>query len=139
MEAMERYCEHEQEVARAVRTGFWSPELREHAERCEACTESMLVASWLMETEQQAEVTVPEAGLVWWKAERRMRRERVERALRPVLIAERVSAAAVLAALTVSAVWLAAATPSLTSALAGGVAVLAISAGSALYVAHLRK
>lgn len=139
MEAIERCCEHEQEVARAVRTGFWSPELREHAERCEACTDSMLVANWLMEAEQHAEVTVPEAGLVWWKAERRMQRERVERALRPVLIAERVSAAAVLAALAVGAAWLAAASPSLTTALAGGLAVLAISAGSALYVAHSRK
>lgn len=132
-------CSREQELTKAVRTGEWGAGLWEHVQGCDACEETMLVAGMLTEDDAHTTMSVPAAGLVWWKAELRLRRERTAMALRPVVIAERVTSAAVVAALAAGGVWLAASSQSLTLVLAGGIVVLALSAASALFVAHSRK
>lgn len=131
-------CEREQDVARAVRSGLWSPGLRDHAAHCEACGEAMAVAAFLQGGEGAGEAVL-EAGLVWWRLELRARREKRARALRPLIIAERAAAVMFGAACVAVLVWLSSLAPSLalTTGIAGG--VLALSAGSAVVVASRRK
>ena len=91
------HCDREIEVVKATRTGFWPETLRSHTEGCEACSEALLVSQFLNEetadaiTEAQATSPLPEAGLVWWKAQLRARQEAVRRASRPVAIVEALS------------------------------------------------
>lgn len=131
-------CEREQDIARAVRSGLWNAELREHAAGCEACAETMAVAAFLQSGEDPA-ATVPEAGLMWWRLELRARREKRARALRPLVIAERAAGVLFGSACVAVFVWLSTVSPSLslTAGIAGG--VLAVSAGSALLLASSRK
>ena len=69
------HCDREIEVIKAARTGFWPEHLRSHAESCEACAEALLVSHYLNEEAASALNTaeaispLPEAGLVWWKAQ----------------------------------------------------------------------
>jgi len=99
-------CHREQEVLDAVRSGRWSgawgEEIRTHAAGCPACAEVVLVAEALLQEHhrEQAEVRLPSAGLVWWKAQLAARRSAEARATQPIALAERFAqAAAVLTAL----------------------------------------
>lgn len=86
-------CKHEAAVLRAVETNQWSEGLRSHAGACEVCSEVMLVAHCLQADARVtlAESSSPDAGLIWWKAQRQARREAAERATLPIAILERVS------------------------------------------------
>lgn len=65
-------CERESEVARAARTGFWSGDLRQHAEACPACAETLAVTGALLEDAAQMRATPPlDAARVWLEARRR--------------------------------------------------------------------
>ncbi len=68
-------CEHENDVSRAVRSGFWSAGLEEHAESCATCSEVRAVSEALLgESEHMGLVArVPEAEFVWIEARRRAR------------------------------------------------------------------
>jgi hypothetical protein len=80
-----KQCEWCDRTAAAVRTGFWPEELRAHAAACEDCAETMLVAGALLEAATlEAPGGLPSAGLVWWKAQLRLRREQRERMERPL-------------------------------------------------------
>jgi len=57
-------------------------ELATHAAGCAVCAEALLVASFL--TGQEDDADVPAAGLVYWRAELKARREQAERAMRPM-------------------------------------------------------
>lgn len=131
-------CDREVEIARAVRSGRWSGDLRLHAAGCEACGEAMAVAAFLQSGGEPA-LNVPEPGLMWWKLELRARREKARRAMRPLAIAERMAAVLTGGACAGAAVWAYSASPSL--GLAAGIAatILAVSAGSALLLASSRK
>lgn len=132
-------CECEELVVRAVRSGHWTDALRTHAASCESCAEAMLVAGLMMEDAAHDEPAVPDAGLVWWKAELRFKRERAERALRPILFAERVATVALAAAIAAGTALLWPESPSLAMATLGGLAVLAVFGGSAIFFAISRK
>jgi hypothetical protein len=88
-------CEREEELAEAIRMERWpegaSAELRQHVRECAACAELALVAGTLRREAEaaQGEAVLPEAGFVWWKARLAARRAAAERAVRPVLIAQR--------------------------------------------------
>ena len=86
-------CEREAAVLRAVESNNWTEELRSHADTCEVCSEVTLVAHYLQADAQEtmAEAPLPDAGLIWWKAQRQARREAAERATLPIVILERVS------------------------------------------------
>lgn len=65
-------CERESEVARAARTGFWAGDLRQHAEACPACTETLAVTDALLEDSAHMRATPPlDAARVWLEARRR--------------------------------------------------------------------
>ncbi len=69
-------------VAQAAQGGTLPEELAAHVAECPVCAEALLVASFLKE--DAGEMEVPAAGLVYWRAELRARREQAERALRPM-------------------------------------------------------
>lgn len=105
------HCDRESEVVKAARTGFWPDNLRSHTESCEACSEALLVSHYLNEEaasaldEAEALSPLPEAGLVWWKAQLQVRRETARRATRPVAIVEALSSAIGLVAAVALLVW----------------------------------
>ena len=104
-------CHREQEVLDAVRSGRWSgawgEEIRTHAAGCAACAEVALVAEALLQEHhlEQAEVRLPSAGLVWWKAQLAARRSAEARATQPIALAERFAQAAVLLTALGLALW----------------------------------
>jgi hypothetical protein len=68
-------CEHESDVSRSARTGFWSAGLEQHAETCGVCSETRAVTEALLaeSTRIRAARRVPEAARVWLEARRRAR------------------------------------------------------------------
>jgi hypothetical protein len=104
-------CEKEQAVTEMLQTGRWpdacDSALRSHVENCVVCSEVVLVAQFLREEHAalSAEMKLPDAGLVWWKAQLRARREAVELATRPIALAERFAVACGMAVLLAFMVW----------------------------------
>ena len=106
-------CQKEQEVLEAAQTGRleseWGEPLRAHLAECPSCADLVLVARFLQEESDSespiAEIKVPSAALVWWKAQLRTRREAAQQALKPVRIAERVALACALLGALASLVW----------------------------------
>jgi hypothetical protein len=68
-------CPHESDVCRAVRIGFWSTGLREHADACPVCFEVCVVTEALLEESARIRTTtkVPDSAYVWMEARRRAR------------------------------------------------------------------
>src|SRR5262245_32995011 len=95
-------CHREAEVIHCVSTGRWpegcSDELRGHVGSCVICTEVAGVAQLLRDdySALAADVRVPSAALVWWRAELRARREAVRAAERPLTIVHAFAGAAAL-------------------------------------------
>jgi hypothetical protein len=93
-------CPHEPDVLEAVYTNRWpdrvEPDLRAHVETCQICRDVLTIAP-MLEAEAdltRAEATVPEAGLVWWRAQMRAREEAARTAVRPITVAQAVGLAA---------------------------------------------
>ena len=83
-------CEFEADVLAAVLQSRW-PErveapLRAHAALCPICRDVALVAAAIdgAREEGRPHVAVPDAGRVWWVAQRRARREAARAAGRPI-------------------------------------------------------
>lgn len=75
-------CEHESEIARAARTGFWSGDLRQHAEACPTCAETLAVTAALLEDFKHMRATQPpEPAHAWFEVRRRARLHLRRRAL----------------------------------------------------------
>jgi hypothetical protein len=104
-------CEREQGVTEMLQSGRWpedcDPALRSHVENCAVCSEVVLVAQFLREEHASlfADMKLPDAGLVWWRAQLRARREATELATRPIALAERFALACGLASLFAFVVW----------------------------------
>ena len=87
-------CEFESEVLAAVIEARWperaDAELRAHAEGCAICREVAAVGAALAADRETllAEATVPDSGLVWWRAQLRARREAAKVAGRPITAAQ---------------------------------------------------
>lgn len=92
-------CVREAEVVEAVISGRWpaacDPELRSHAMDCHICKDIVLVSSALQGERDSAvlNATLPAAGLVWWRAELRARREAARAAERPMKLVHSLAAA----------------------------------------------
>ena len=105
------HCEKEQEVLEAVRSGGrpgrWEDALRVHVAHCQVCADVALVAKFLQqETELAgAEAKLPEAGLVWWKAQLLARRMAAERATQPIALAEKLALAWGILSLVGATIW----------------------------------
>ena len=80
-------CPREDEVLDALHAGLWTGELREHTGQCAACQELAAVTGLLLQMEQPAAV-LPAAGFLWWKGQLQARREQMEKAQRPMAVAE---------------------------------------------------
>jgi len=84
-------CAQKKEVAQAVRSGQWplgcAAELHEHVAACEQCNEEARLLSAFATARNGAMRKAPpqSAGLLWWKAQLRRRRETMERLERPGL------------------------------------------------------
>jgi hypothetical protein len=93
------HCDREQAVLDALASGRWATawgeEVRQHAASCAVCSEVVLVAEALRREEQlsEAEVRLPSAGLVWWKAQLAARRAAEQRAAQPIALVERAAQA----------------------------------------------
>ena len=96
-------CDKEKQVLEALRSVELSPELLNHVATCAACTELMLVSKFLRsEAENVREIALPDAGLIWRKAQLRSRHEALARATWPIRF---VGGVAALASVVV-ALWL---------------------------------
>lgn len=103
------HCEFEEKIAAAARSGQWSDALRAHAESCGACGETALVSECLRVSAQAAtqDARLPDAGLIWRRAEKRANAEAIERAMRPITWARRAAWAvcATAIAMGVATIW----------------------------------
>ena len=87
-------CEFEAEVLSAVAQSRWpdraAADLRAHALVCPICSDVAAVAGAIDEAsaEMRASASVPAAGLVWWRAQLRARREAAKAAGRPITAAQ---------------------------------------------------
>ena len=92
-------CEFEPDVLAAVLQSLWpdrvDADLRAHVAGCEICSDVAAVAGALEETssEMRSRTALPDAGLVWWRAQLRARREAVQAAGRPITVAQLVALA----------------------------------------------
>ena len=94
-------CEREAEVMEAVENGVWSEELNRHTADCPACADTARVAKLfaheatvaLEEAGVAMEVPgrLPDADVIWCRAEADERRAEVERALWPIRLVERLA------------------------------------------------
>jgi hypothetical protein len=77
------HCEHESDVARAARTGFWPDALQQHAETCPPCAQTRTVTTALLEESASIRAVnrPPDAAHTWIEARRRMRLHLRHRAL----------------------------------------------------------
>jgi hypothetical protein len=94
-------CPHEDDVLQLVSIGQW-PEradaaLVAHAASCPVCADLAIAASAMIELrdDEAAAVAVPDASLVWYRAQMRARADAARQATRPVFVAQIVAAACV--------------------------------------------
>jgi len=91
-------CDREQAVLDTLTSGRWTSawgeDVRQHAASCAVCSEVVLVAETLRrDKELAAEVRLPSADLVWWKARLAARRVAEQRAAQPIALVERAAQA----------------------------------------------
>ncbi len=104
-------CDRETELVEALTSGRWpdacGEDLRRHAATCAVCADVVMIARALEQenAEARVEMALPTAGLVWWKAQMRARREAAERAARPIAIVEGLAWVCGVVCLLVTAIW----------------------------------
>lgn len=89
-------CPFERDVLDLVAIGQWPSRadeaLRAHVAACETCAEvasiAAVVRDWASETEPAQPVKVPDASVVWYRAQARAREDAARRASRPLLVAQ---------------------------------------------------
>ncbi len=98
----ERYCKKEQEVAAALAGGAPGAEILDHARECAVCSEALLASEFLREDAQLAPHEIenlPDATLVWRKAQAMAREKALARAALPIRVVRTVAwASGILAA-----------------------------------------
>ena len=74
-------CPQEAAVLRAARTGEWPEALAAHAAQCRHCREIADTARWMQALAQSSEKNpaLPDAKLVWWRAQLAEQRAKAER------------------------------------------------------------
>lgn len=100
-------CEKEARVVRCARTGFWDADLEQHVASCQACAEAASVARLLnqMRSADEASARVPDAALMWRKAQFFAARDAGERATRPISFVERFAYALAAVCVVAACVW----------------------------------
>src|SRR5258708_18896985 len=78
------FCPQESKILEALKEGPLPARWNEHIASCKECAEAVMVTTFLAGGPQDdAPMTVPPVGLLYWKAELRAKRERAEEALLP--------------------------------------------------------
>jgi len=86
-------CSYEKEVRLALKSGHWpagcAPELRDHVRQCDSCNDLVLLTEAFQTARRDSanEASVP-PGLIWWRAQLRLRRSVAEQVSTPVTIAQ---------------------------------------------------
>ncbi len=99
-------CVHERDVLDLVAVGQWPARadhvLRTHVADCAACAEVAAVAAAVRDWDEAGPaVQVPDASVVWYRAQARAREEALRKAGRPVLVAQVAAVVAIVAAVAV--------------------------------------
>ncbi len=87
-------CSREPELTQALRAGHWPegclPELRAHVQDCTACSELALLTQTFQKARAESEPASCSAapGVLWWRAQLRMRVAANARVNKPISIAE---------------------------------------------------
>ena len=89
-------CDQEQKVFDAVQSGVLDSSLRDHISRCAICADVAMVTQFLREqsNREEPEIDLPDAGLLWWKAQLRARDAALARATRPIDLVTKVGSTA---------------------------------------------
>ncbi len=102
MERRPLECPFEDDVLAAVRTARWperaDADLQRHVAGCELCRDAIAVAAAFADVEPSCD-PLPDAGLVWVRAQLRARAEAARLAERPITIAQAVAFAAIVGVL----------------------------------------
>lgn len=97
-----RFCELEPRVLEAANRGAWEPFLQRHLDECPSCSEVALVAGFMNEAHAGLDAApLPDAELVWWKAQLKARRAAAEKATQPIATMEKLACAGACLALVV--------------------------------------
>jgi len=86
-------CSYEKEVQLALKSGHWpagcAPGLRDHVRQCDSCNDLVLLTEAFQTARRDSanEASVP-PGLIWWRAQLRLRRSVAEQVSTPVTIAQ---------------------------------------------------
>jgi hypothetical protein len=90
-----QHCEKETLVIEAARRGYWEEELRAHLVECSECADTASAGQFLREMQEidLAEVKVPSAGWMWWRAQLMAKRAAAERATEPITLVEQIAGA----------------------------------------------
>lgn len=102
-----RECEKELLVIEAARSGAWDAGLRKHVADCHACADVALAAEALnaMRAIDHVDARIPDAGLMWWKAQLLSKRAAAERATRPISFIQHLAYACGIAVFVGVCVW----------------------------------
>lgn len=84
-----RFCEKERAVAAALRSGSLSGDLLAHISVCEVCTEVAQVSHALLQevAPTAKDLRLPDASLVWRRAQALAQQQAIAKATRPIRIA----------------------------------------------------
>lgn len=111
-------CEHEQDVLDLIAMDQWptraSAALVAHASGCEVCRDLVIAASAIVELREAAPrpAALPDARVLWYRAQVQARADAARRATRPMVIAQ---AVAVTCALGLGLAWISAGATGLAS------------------------
>jgi hypothetical protein len=110
------FCPHEMRVSQSARTGVWDDSTKAHAKECAHCREIVQITEWLgSEVRSNEGYKLPDAEQVWLNSRYFAIQEAREKALRPLLIAERVIRVALLLIIAGGLAWISYMVPSLLS------------------------
>ena len=80
-------CDREQEVIAALRSGALGPDVLRHSSTCSVCADVVAVTEFLQgEARLASQLPLPDASLIWRKAQLRSRREALATAIRPIQV-----------------------------------------------------
>ena len=86
-------CVYEQRLLAALCSGNLPDELHAHAARCAECAEIVAVANVLQrEAAEVAIASLPDANIIWWRAQLRRQREAIKRASFPIRLVQGLAA-----------------------------------------------
>lgn len=83
---MRENCPQEEAVSEAARSGHWEESVSRHAAECPYCREIVQTSSWMQAMAQggAGDAALPDASLLWWRAQLSERRAKLERAQKAI-------------------------------------------------------